>query len=180
MTVWRLRHRYAIFSMHMNKRHYSAPKREKQNLRNFLHIFLFLSYGPRQANWVLIAYASSEDSGEPAHPRSLARTFAARSYKQWFKRNLQTESQIPGPAEWLGMRSWNLSWQNARRHKFAWRGSYEQQASQFWNWPLSSKDITVSKLTSIQQRHHSFETDLYPAKTSQFRNWPLSSRDIAV
>ena len=40
------------------------------------------SFGPRQANLVLIAYASSEGSGEPAHPRSLARTFAARSYKQ--------------------------------------------------------------------------------------------------
>ena len=41
-------------------------------------------YGPRQANLVLIhvAYASSDGSGEPAHPRSLARTFAARSYKQ--------------------------------------------------------------------------------------------------
>ena len=64
-----------------------------------------LQYGPRQANLVLIAYASSEGSGEPAHPRSLARTFAARSYKQWVKRNLQTESQIPGPTEWLGMRS---------------------------------------------------------------------------
>ena len=31
-------------------------------------------YGPRQANLVFIAYASSEGSGEPAHPRSLART----------------------------------------------------------------------------------------------------------
>ena len=41
-----------------------------------------LSDGPRQANLVLIAYASSEDSGEPAHPHSLARTSAARSYKQ--------------------------------------------------------------------------------------------------
>ena len=39
-------------------------------------------YGPRQANLVLIAYASSEGSGEPTHPRSLARTPAARSYKQ--------------------------------------------------------------------------------------------------
>ena len=39
-------------------------------------------YGPRQANSVLIAYASSEGLGEPAHSRSLARTFAARSYKQ--------------------------------------------------------------------------------------------------
>ena len=43
---------------------------------------LQLTDGPRQANLVLIAYASSEGSGEPAHPRSLARTFAARSYKQ--------------------------------------------------------------------------------------------------
>ena len=62
-------------------------------------------YGPRQANLVLIAYASSEGSGEPAHPRSLARTSAARSYKLWVKRKLQTESQIPGTSEWLGMRS---------------------------------------------------------------------------
>ena len=42
----------------------------------------FKSYGPRQVNLVLIAYASSEGSGEPGHPRSLARTSAARSYKQ--------------------------------------------------------------------------------------------------
>ena len=62
-------------------------------------------YRPRQANLVLIAYASTEGSGEPAHPRSLVRTSATRSYKQWVKRNLQTESQIPGPSEWLGMRS---------------------------------------------------------------------------
>ena len=39
-------------------------------------------FGPHQVNLVLIDYASSEGSGEPAHPRSLARTFAARSYKQ--------------------------------------------------------------------------------------------------
>ena len=64
-----------------------------------------LSNGPRQANLVLIAYVSSEGSGKPAHPRSLARTSAARSYKQCVKRNLQTENQIPGPSEWLGMRS---------------------------------------------------------------------------
>ena len=47
--------------------------------RAFCHIKLV---GPRQANLVLIAYASSEGSGEPAHPRSLARTSAARSYRQ--------------------------------------------------------------------------------------------------
>ena len=39
-------------------------------------------FGPRQANLVLIAYASSEVSGEPAQLRSLARTSVARSYKQ--------------------------------------------------------------------------------------------------
>ena len=89
-----------------------------QNLHCTFHI------GPRQANLVLIAYASREGSGEPAHLRSLARTSAARSYKQWVKRNLQTKSQIPSPSEWLGMRNYHLSWRNARRHKFAWRGSY--------------------------------------------------------
>ena len=47
-----------------------------------MYVFLVQSNGPHQANLVLIAYASSEGSGEPAHPRSLARTFAARSYKQ--------------------------------------------------------------------------------------------------
>ena len=73
--------------------------------KNFVYRVHIRKYGPRQANLVLIAYASSEGSGEPAHPRSLARTFAARSYKQLVKRNLQTESQIPGPSEWLGMRS---------------------------------------------------------------------------
>ena len=64
-----------------------------------------VSNGPRQANLVLMGYASSEGSGEPAHPRSLARTFAARSYKQSVERNLQTENQIPGPSELLSMRS---------------------------------------------------------------------------
>ena len=44
-----------------------------------LRKFIVILFGPHQANLVLIAYASSEGSGEPAHPRSLARTFAARS-----------------------------------------------------------------------------------------------------
>ena len=78
---------------------------ELKNSMSLNLISALFSNGPRQANLVLIAYASSEGSGEPAHPRSLARTSAARSYKQWVKRNLQTESQIPSPSEWLGMRS---------------------------------------------------------------------------
>ena len=58
-------------------------------------------YGPGQANLVVTTYASSEGSGI----LRLARISAARSNKQWVKRNLQTESQIPGPSEWLEMSS---------------------------------------------------------------------------
>ena len=47
-------------------------------LNHTIQEFIHVLFGPRQANLVLIAYANSEDS----HPRSLARTFAARSYKQ--------------------------------------------------------------------------------------------------
>ena len=50
------------------------------DFHNYIHCMVL--FGPRQANLVLIAYASSEGSGEPAHSRSLARTSAARSYKQ--------------------------------------------------------------------------------------------------
>ena len=51
-------------------------------LRIILGHYSTILYGPRQANLVLKAYASSEGSGEPAHPRSLAITFTALSYKQ--------------------------------------------------------------------------------------------------
>ena len=51
----------------------------KDAVNHLQDYFMNITYGPRQANLVLIAYASSEGSGEPAHPRSLARTFAARS-----------------------------------------------------------------------------------------------------
>ena len=131
------------------------------------------SNGPRQANLVLIAYASSEGSGEPAHPRSLARTFAARSYKQWIKRNLQTESQIPGPSEWLCMRSWNLSWRNARRHKFAWRGPNEKgapsKASSIKQHKQKAKKTAISqeipsyKHTFLQKFNTLLRLLMYPA-----------------
>ena len=51
-------------------------------MSNIKHACGDLIRGPRQMNLVLIAYASSEGSDEPAHSRSLARTSAARSYKQ--------------------------------------------------------------------------------------------------
>ena len=49
---------------------------QEGNTTNTELIFLATPNGPRQANLV-----------------------------QWVKRNLQTENQIPGPSEWLGMRS---------------------------------------------------------------------------
>ena len=49
--------------------------------------------GPRQANLVLMAYASSKGSGEPAHPRSLAWSSVARSYKQWVKRTFRQKAR---------------------------------------------------------------------------------------
>ena len=48
----------------------------KMELMSYINIILVLF-----KRLLLIAYASSEGSGEPAHPRSLARTFAPRSYK---------------------------------------------------------------------------------------------------
>ena len=51
--------------------------------------------GPRRANLILIAYASSEGLGEPAHLRSLTRTSAARSYKP-----NQEEPSDRKPAPW--------------------------------------------------------------------------------
>ena len=64
-----------------------------------------------QINWTVSSefgtyrLCEQQSSGKPAHLRSLARTSTARSYKQRVKRNLQTESQILGPSEWLGMGS---------------------------------------------------------------------------
>ena len=56
----------------------------------------YIVFGPCQANLVLMAYASSEGSGEPAHPRSLARTSAAHSYKQWVKRKARSLAPLNG------------------------------------------------------------------------------------
>ena len=53
--------------------------------------------GPHQANLVHMAYASSEGSGEPAHPRSLARTSAARPYKRWVKRAFRQKARSLAP-----------------------------------------------------------------------------------
>ena len=75
---------------------FETRQREEKADRLTVSLLWFI-YGPRQANLVLIAYASSEGSGEPAHPCSLARTSATRSYKQWVKRNPTDRKPDPWP-----------------------------------------------------------------------------------
>ena len=55
------------------------------------------------------AQATSEGSGEPAHPRSLDRAFAVRTHKVWKKTNGPTKNQTSSPIEWLRMRVWRMS-----------------------------------------------------------------------
>ena len=66
---------------------------ERQTVQTLIRLLLRSSLGRVKQIWYL--------SPMRAHPRSLVWTSAARSYKQWVKRYLQTESQIPGPSEWL-------------------------------------------------------------------------------
>ena len=78
--LWRHHWRRFIFSLSFSR--YCSHHKFNGMTKCMRSRLLTLIFGPRQANLLLIAYASSEGSGEPAHPRSLARTSAARSYKQ--------------------------------------------------------------------------------------------------
>ena len=60
----------------------SGPAKNRFSVALVRGLSLTKVYGPCQANLEIIAYASGEGSGEPAHPHSLTRTSAARSYKQ--------------------------------------------------------------------------------------------------
>ena len=120
-------------------------------------------------------------SGEPAHPRSLARTFAVRSYKQWIKRNLQTESQIPGSSEWLGMRSWNLSWRNARRHKFAWRGPINNcLVICRFRWVTSFKLLMLKVIKSWFANTVLDTLEQALSKSACQSNWNLTASDVRI
>ena len=46
------------------------PLTSLNNRNQLTYLRVITVFGPRQANLVLIAYASSEGSGEPAHPRT--------------------------------------------------------------------------------------------------------------
>ena len=64
-----------------------VPKQSKFQLfcyRNVTQLLLInMKIKPAHAIMVLITQATSECSGEAAHPRSLARAFAARTHEVW-------------------------------------------------------------------------------------------------
>ena len=89
---------------------------------------LILTIGPRQANLVLITYASSEGSGEPAHPRSLARTTCASYNKTIYisrKRYLKNTGN---------------NWLLFRRKKISWLSHCEKQSPSFL-WAVKIKKL---------------------------------------
>ena len=55
-----------------------------------------------------MAYANSRGSGEPAHSRSLARTYAVRSRERWVSGRFQPKNWICGLAKGPGMRTERL------------------------------------------------------------------------
>ena len=52
---------------------------------------------PAHEIMVLITYATSDGSGKPAHPRSLARAFAVRTHEIWKYTKGPTKNQTSSP-----------------------------------------------------------------------------------
>ena len=73
---------------------------------------------------VLITQATSEDSGEPAHSRSLARAFAVRIHEVWKKMKSPTKSQTSSPTGWQGMHVWRMSLRMTKSAIISWAGSF--------------------------------------------------------
>ena len=111
-------------------------------------------YGPRQANLVLIAYASSEGSGEPAHPRSLARTSAARSYKQWVKRNLQEARSLAPLNGWAC--AVKICHDGMLEDTNSLDGAHMYTQRSFAHSPTWSKKQAPNKLTQTHRKHSFF------------------------
>ena len=63
---------------------------------------------------VLITWATSEGSGEPAHPGSLARAFAVSKHEVWKSTKSPTKNQTFSPIGWLCMRIWRMSLQKMK------------------------------------------------------------------
>ena len=64
---------------------------------------------PAHEIMVLITQATSEDSGEPADPRSLTRAFAVRTHAVWKLTKGSTKNRTSSPTGWLCMRVRRMS-----------------------------------------------------------------------
>ena len=84
-------------------------------------------YGPGQANLVVTTYASSEGSGEPAHPRNPAqsRQNLRCSLKQAMSQEEPSDRKPdPWPLWMAGHEQLNFFMSECSKTKFAWRGPY--------------------------------------------------------
>ena len=73
----------------------------------------------------IIVYANSKGSGEPAHSRSLARTFAVRSRKLYAKEKVQSRNWTCCLAKGPRMHAqWNIDTMESPKAFFSQRGSY--------------------------------------------------------
>ena len=70
------------------------------NALSLLHVL----FEPAREILVLNAQATSEGSGKPAHPGSLARAFAVCTHELWKQTKGQTQNQTSSPTGWLHMR----------------------------------------------------------------------------
>ena len=86
-------------------------------LAQFTLPFSVTSYWPRHAKMYFLAYADSEGPDQPAHLRSLLRTFAVRKQSHW---RANARMRLCACAGWCE----SAHFARARRHFFAWRGPF--------------------------------------------------------
>ena len=72
---------------------------------------------------VLITQATSVGSGEPAHPRSLARAFAVCTHAVWKQTKGPNKNQTSSPTGWLRMRLWRISLRRKKSAIIRWDGA---------------------------------------------------------
>ena len=78
---------------------------------------------PAHEIMVLIIYATSEGSGEPAYQRSLAWAFAVRTHKVWKYTKGPTKTQTFSSTGWLRMRFCRMSLRRTKSAIISWDGS---------------------------------------------------------
>ena len=71
---------------------------------------------------------TSKGSGEPAHPRSLARAFTVRTHEVRMYTKDPTKNQTSSHTGWLHMRAWRISLWRTKSTIISWDGSITSTA----------------------------------------------------